>query len=505
MRTIILFSLLIVCCICSGAELCAEGILIGEGEIEFYLDVASLPTGGEKTLELLQIAIPSKEVEYKEKDGRYHAAVRVKIKLYDGEVILYQKGYVIRDEREAPPVGEDLSTFFFLIDSCYVRPGDYQLDVEVADVQRRKTTLFGLLGKKYVSSSLQNAYVNVRPFPLERMALGEPVLIWSMKPRRGDVEYVPNPIQVYGLKNDTLSVFARAYVPALTGTDSIEVYITVVNKAGEVQGEEYFKTVVVDRHANIFGSFDLNTYPSGTYRILIDAFDTAGTRATAGKDFSVAWELLNWQKPRRDVIVEARILLSNEEFEAFQRMSIGDQESMLNAFWKNMDPTPHTAVNEKYETFVGRVRYADSYYGGEARGALTDRGLIYIRYGQPDEIVSQNMPKTREDMTEAMEKLEDEYKVIAFGSNRGPGLQEYPKIQSRSVKGSRMSDGKPFRGVGMDSGAFELWMYNLRGEPLLERDRIMTVQTGLRFLFVDKDGVGDYRLIGTSEELQETE
>ena len=485
--------------------MCVEGNFIGEGGFEFYLDMASLPTGGEETLVLFQIAIPSKEVKYNEKDGRYQAAVRVRITLREGDEVVHQKGYVIRDERGAPPVDEDLSTFFFLIDSCYVKPGDYELDVEVDDAQRRKKTLFGVLGKKYISSFLTDVYVSVRSFPEEEVALGEPILIWSMKPHRGDVEFIPNPIQTYGLRNDTLSFFARAYVPEASKTDSLGVYLAVLDGAGEVQEEEYFKTAVDDRHASIFGSFDLNAYPSGTYRILIDAFDRDGTRVTAGKDFNVAWELMNWQKPRRDVLVEARILFSDSEFEVFQKMGIGDQESMLATFWKNLDPTPHTAVNEKYETFIERVRYADSQFRSGARGALTDRGQIYVRYGPPDEIVSQSLPKTREDMTEAIQKLEDEYKVIAFGSARGPGSQEYPKVQSRSIKGSRMSDGKPFRGVGMDSGAFELWIYNFRGDPLLDRDRIMTVHTGFRFLFVDKDGVGQYSLIGTSEELQETE
>lgn len=505
MRTIILLPLMAVCCICAGAAAHAESALIGEGEIEFYLDMASLPTGGATTLELFQIAIPSKEVEYEEKDGGYHAAVRIKIQLHDGEDVVHQKGYVLRDERESRPVNEDLSTFFFLIDSCYVEPGEYRLDVEVADEHRRKKTLFGLLRGKFVSSDIKDAYVSVRSFPPDRTVLGEPVFVWSMRPRGGDVEFVPNPIRVYGLKNDTLSVFALAHVPGVTGVDSLEAYISLLSKAGEIQGEKLFKTRVVDGHANIFGSFDLNTLPSGTYRVLIDVYDTRGVRVTAGKDFSVAWELMNWRKPRRDVIVEARILLSNEEFEAFQRMGIGDQESMLNEFWKRMDPTPSTAANEKYEMFIDRVRYADANFGGAIRGALTDRGQTYIHYGPPDDIVSQNVPKTREDMTEALQKLEDVYKVIAFGSNRGPGLQEYPKVQSRSIKGSRMSDGKPFRGVGMDSGAFELWIYNLRGEPLVERDRIMTVETGLRFLFVDKDGVGDYSLIGTSEEMLENQ
>jgi hypothetical protein len=29
----------------------------------------------------------------------------------------------------------------------------------------------------------------------------------------------------------------------------------------------------------------------------------------------------------------------------------------------------------------------------------------------------------------------------------------------------------------------------------------MTVERGLRFMFLDKDGIGDYRLVGTSESM----
>jgi GWxTD domain-containing protein len=506
MRTIVSVSPLVVCLLCIATGSHAEGILVGQGHFEFYLDTASLPTGGEETLELLQIAIPSKEVEYREKDGLYRAAVRVKITVRDGEDVVHQKGYVIRDEREALPVSQDLSGFFFLIDSCYVRPGEYVLDVEIEDTQRRKKTLFGLLGKKYISSALKGVIINIREFPPAEAALGDPVLVWSKKLYGGNVEFIPNPMQIYGLKNDTLSFFTRARVPHVSGTDSLDVFLSVVDGAGGVVGDEQFRAAVAGGEASIFGSFDVNTYPSGTYRLLIEAFDRGGARIAAGKDFSVAWELMNWQKPRREILVEARILLSDTEYEMFSKMSIGEQESMLNDFWKNIDPTPHTAVNETYETFIERMRYADRQFRGDVRGSLTDRGRIYIRFGTPDEIVSQNLPKTRNEMTEVLEKLEDQYKVIAFSSQqRGPGAGEYPRIQSRNPSDTRLSDGKPFRGVGMDSGAFELWIYNLRGEPILERDRIMTVHTGFRFLFVDKDGIGDYRLIGTSEELQETE
>lgn len=484
----------------------AEGALVGVGDFEFYLDMASLPTGGAETLELFQIAVPSKEVEYDAKKGRYHAAVRIQIELRTGEgEVVHSKGYVIRDDRDEQPMAEDLSSFFFLLDSCYTEPGDYVLKVKVEDAQRRKKTLFGLLGKKYLSSLLDNVAVTVRSFPADEISLADPILVWSMMQREEGVAFIPNPIQIFGLKNDSLSFFTRALVPPSFTADSLDIYLSVLNTAGELQADEGIAVPVVDRRANIFGSFDLNTYPSGTYRIRVEAFDQSGIRSVSGKDFSVAWELINWQKARRDILVEARFLLSNDEYQMFERMNIGDQERMMNEFWRAIDPTPNTALNETYETFMQRLRYADARFGGDERGALSDRGRLYIRFGPPDDIVHQTVPKTREDMTEALEKLEDEYKVIAFGSSRGPGSAEYPRVQSRTLLGTRMSDGIPFRGVGMDLGAFELWIYDLRGEPLLERDRIMTVQSGLRFLFVDKDGIGEFRLIGTSEEIQETE
>ena len=61
---------------------------------------------------------------------------------------------------------------------------------------------------------------------------------------------------------------------------------------------------------------------------------------------------------------------------------------------------------------------------------------------------------------------------------------------------------RPYRGGGMDTGGYELWMYLMRGDPLFYEDRIMMGEAGMRFLFVDKDGIGNYVLVGTSEEIE---
>jgi len=75
------------------------------------------------------------------------------------------------------------------------------------------------------------------------------------------------------------------------------------------------------------------------------------------------------------------------------------------------------------------------------------------------------------------------------------GRQERPLIISPDKK--RATRGA----VGNDVGSFEVWSYSFKGDPLLPGDKGMTVKQGIRFLFLDKDGVGDYRLTGSSENM----
>ncbi|MDF1544686.1 MAG: GWxTD domain-containing protein [bacterium] len=56
-------------------------------------------------------------------------------------------------------------------------------------------------------------------------------------------------------------------------------------------------------------------------------------------------------------------------------------------FWKRRDPTPGSDINEAKQEFYRRVSYANANYEYMRReGWKTDRGRIYITYGQPDQI-----------------------------------------------------------------------------------------------------------------------
>ncbi len=67
--------------------------------------------------------------------------------------------------------------------------------------------------------------------------------------------------------------------------------------------------------------------------------------------------------------------------------SLRERDSLWTAFWRQHDPTPGTPRNEFLDAFLDRVRYADAHFSvGRIRGSRTDRGLVYIRFGPPDEI-----------------------------------------------------------------------------------------------------------------------
>lgn len=467
--------------------------LLGRGDFDAYIDIASLPAGAGETMQLFQVAVPVKDLRYAERDGSFRADVRVTIDLAADGTSVFHTTVQMRDSRGEPPRAKDLSAFLCHVDTCVVSPGTYRLTVRVEDLQRRKSTLLGWLRKQYAQSIVKEAVIEARSFPRGEIALGDPILVWSVD-RAGGI--IPNPMQIYGLRRDTLSVLVSAALPA--PADSARFRFSLGGENGEPIEERLVVRATPGGKALFAEAFDLTTFPAGAYRVVVEAEDGTGLYAAAGKDFTVAWELLNWQRPSRDILAEAEFVFNEKQYGEFKEMSLGEQEATLKAFWKKLDPTPQTAVNETYEKYLARVRYADAHFSLFERGSRTDRGFVYVRFGPPDEIVTRPVPKDRAELGEGLEKIGDEYKIIVDGSE-GQLSQRMKNTAPTIVSPERQ---RATRGnVGDDTGSFEIWSYNLKGDPLLPGDEGMTLKQGFRFLFLDADGYGDYRLVGTSEDM----
>jgi GWxTD domain-containing protein len=79
-------------------------------------------------------------------------------------------------------------------------------------------------------------------------------------------------------------------------------------------------------------------------------------------------------------------IISEEERTAFGRLQTDDErQQFIEQFWLRRDPTPDTEENEFKEEHYRRIAWANDRFASGIPGWKTDRGMIYIKYGAPDE------------------------------------------------------------------------------------------------------------------------
>jgi GWxTD domain-containing protein len=94
-----------------------------------------------------------------------------------------------------------------------------------------------------------------------------------------------------------------------------------------------------------------------------------------------------------------RYIITAEERQEFLSFPMGsaERENSIQEFWIKRDPTPNTPRNEFKETYFERIEAANKLFRGSRPGWLTDRGMIYILLGPPDDREDYPMGKSSEE------------------------------------------------------------------------------------------------------------
>ena len=90
-----------------------------------------------------------------------------------------------------------------------------------------------------------------------------------------------------------------------------------------------------------------------------------------------------------ETIEQISLIATDHEIRAMEDAledSAGKLDSLIEEFWNSRDPTPMTETNEVKQTFYERLAAANKKFNEFKEGWRTDRGKVYIIYGEPDEI-----------------------------------------------------------------------------------------------------------------------
>jgi GWxTD domain-containing protein len=372
-----------------------------------------------------------------------------------------------------------------------VPAGDHVVQVVAENLSRKKRGLLDRVRRRPLAATAR-MLVRVPDFSHEPV-LTDPLFEF------GHGQHAVYPARLYGLLNDSLHVRT-----ALFAHGAYTVRASAADRDGRLAWQDSQQVEVAGSRELVWRA-SVNTLAAGQYMLRVTATGVEnGTAAARG--FDVAWSMVTWLTSRRDLDAEAELALTEEAYEQYRTLPLGEKERVLESFWHGLDPTPNTAQNEVHDEFNRRVAYANLHYSESVRGSQTDRGRVYIHFGVPDELHAEAVPShlAGKGAEEALDKVDDVFVAAEHPKNstldpelQGSGSSEDP----RSRASERTQEYSRVVGSGNEVAGYELWIYKGAGNALLPQDKAITFDTGLRVLFVDVTGYGEYRLRKSSVRL----
>ncbi len=224
-------------------------------------------------------------------------------------------------------------------------------------------------------------------------------------------EVIPIPNLVFGGNQPALFFYSEIYNladPNFT-EDTLKLNEIIFNSRGKVVLE---KNKFISRKNNTrveVGSFILSKLPTDTYTLAISLIDTSkNIGVTSSKRFFVynpniidsdtsfyeAKPVLSStfgtmsEEELDDIFDKSKYIATSQEIDKYKKLSGAEgKREFLFDFWNGRDKDPSTKENEYFYDYLKRVESANSRFSSMQRaGWKTDRGRVFIIYGEPSEI-----------------------------------------------------------------------------------------------------------------------
>jgi GWxTD domain-containing protein len=86
---------------------------------------------------------------------------------------------------------------------------------------------------------------------------------------------------------------------------------------------------------------------------------------------------------------DVRWIITAQERAEFNKLATDQQrDAFIVAFWERRKPNPGATENAFKQEHYRRLAYANAHFAADVPGYRTDRGHLYIRFGQPQSIES---------------------------------------------------------------------------------------------------------------------
>jgi GWxTD domain-containing protein len=263
-------------------------------------------------------------------------------------------------------------------------------------------------------------YITVKPFKRNNISISDLQLASKILQNSPDVESIfykntyevtPLPSSVFSERQPVLFYYLELYNLQSASHDlPLKLNALVYNSRGSIVYNKVRSiTGSVDSRVEV-GTVILNKFPTDTYALIIALMDSVRNYGvSSSKRFFVynpsvqvsdsqysgtATNVLATQfgimsgEELDDIFQKSKYIATAEEIEQYENLTeVGGKREFINQFWSMRDLDPSTPKNEFYSQYFERVQRCNQMFSALGKeGWKTDRGRIYLKYGEPSEI-----------------------------------------------------------------------------------------------------------------------
>jgi GWxTD domain-containing protein len=324
-------------------------------------------------------------LSFRKEEGRYTAEYEVEVLVYhDGEQVT---GTTFREIYAVESFPKTLSATDFLLNQLNVpmeKAGRYELVLRLRDVRSEHAAQ---ITTKFEIPHDQSAWTCSR---LEFARVIEQAHDTSQFNKSG-LLVVPSVTRAYGGESQMeCPVYLELY-----GTEASRGTPLVLNwQCVDPLGKERFDTTVrvesQGRVTPVMASLPVSHLTPGRYTVNLKVVPEAGGPACYQDDdwFEILWSMSTLLRTDfASAVEQLRYISSEAERDSLLKAPDSLRVPAWQSFWTKRDPTPGSASNEYRDEFYRRLRYTDATFTvADREGWRTDRGMIYVQLGEPDEV-----------------------------------------------------------------------------------------------------------------------
>jgi len=351
------------------------GLLAAPAPLSFVGKVSSFASAfPDTTLVLVSISIPNRALTFTREGDRYRAPYEVKLSLNRGDVEAANVNVMeivrVGSFREVNRTDESVIFQHYF----HVVPGSYTVSAMVRDVGGSR-------------AATQQVTVAVPAFAGGR--LSTPLLVYEAT-GRSTLDSAPGLLAsprssaVFG-RDSTVGIYIEAY-----GQGSrLPIDFVVRNDKG---AQLWRDSATLARRGGLFSgivSVPISTVGVGIAQVSFkrrDNPDSVG--APLFVSFGEDIPLMSFE----DMVGYLRFFASPGRLNALRDAPPERRATVWAQFLRATDPIPETPINEEMQAYFGRIQVANAQFRMDRNpGWLSDRGMVFVSLGDPDQIVERNV------------------------------------------------------------------------------------------------------------------